>query len=147
MKIYRNKGFTLIEIMVAVAIVAILAAIAIPNYSSYVVRGARSAAQTELLQLASVQEKIYLNSTAYATSITSAYDGTSAGGLGHASSTTADGKYNLAIVAAGQTYIITATPATGKSQAGNGCLTIRDNGLRQWHESRDACDLGSPTSW
>jgi len=147
MKSYRNKGFTLIELMVVVLITGILSAIAIPNYRNYVIRGARSAAQTELLQLASVQEKIYLNSTIYAASITNTYDGTSGGGLGHTSSTTSDGKYTLSIVAPGQTYVITATPVATNSQFGNGCLTIRDNGLRQWHENTDACNLPNPTSW
>jgi type IV pilus assembly protein PilE len=148
MKTYRINGFSLIELMVAVVIVGILAAIAMPSYSNYVIRGSRAAAQTELLELASLQEKIYLNSNAYATSVTAAYNGTSAGGLGKTSGKTSDGKYNITFTGTpGQIYTIQATPVAGSQQADNGCLTIQENGMRQWHENTDACNLASPTAW
>lgn len=149
MKYNRIRGFTLIEIMVVVAIVSILAAIAIPNYRSYVIRSARTSAQTELLQLATLQERIFLNSSAYSTSVTTTYDANATGGLGNASSLTSDGKYTLAIIPASapaQTYTITAIPVVGKAQAGNGCLTIKDNGLRLWYQTDDNCGVGSPTT-
>ena len=92
-----HKGFTLMELIVAVAIVGILAAIALPSYRQHIVRSSREAAQIELLDLATFQEKIYLNSNAYATSITTAYNGTAAGGLGKTSGQTNDGKYALTI--------------------------------------------------
>lgn len=147
MKSYRINGFSLIELMVAVAIVGILAAIAMPSYSNYVIRGSRAAAQTELLELASLQEKIYLNSSAYTASITTAYNGTSAGGLGRTSGQTPDGKYTLALSGVGQTYTLRATPVAGGKQTGDGCITIQENGLRQWHENNDACNSASPKSW
>lgn len=131
----RSGGFSLVELMVAVVIVAILAAIAVPSYSSYVVRGARAAAQTELLELASLQEKIFLNSNAYTPSVTAAYNGTSAGGLGRTGGQTSDGKYvfSLDIAAPSQIFTLTATPVAGKSQAGDGALTISENGQRCWY--------------
>ncbi len=128
----RMRGFTLIELMVTVAIVGILAAIAVPNYSAYVVKSSRSAAQTELLQLASLQEKIYLNSNAYSASVTAAYTGNATGGLGNTAGTTSDGKYTLSVNAPGQTYTITATPVAGKGQVGDGNLSISENGKRLW---------------
>jgi len=143
----RMNGFSLIELMVAVVIVSILAAIAMPSYNNYLIRGSRAAAQTELLEMASLQEKIYLNSNAYTPNISTGYDGSATGGLGRTSGQTSDGKYALALSGVGQTYTLIATPVAGGRQAGDGCLTIQENGLRQWHENNDACNSASPTAW
>ncbi len=147
MRFHRANGFTLIELMIVVVIIGILAAIAMPSYNNYVIRGSRSAAQTELLELASLQEKIYLNSNTYSANISTAYTGNSGGGLGKTSGKTSDSKYTLTLVSAGQTYTLTATPVAGTTQAGNGCLTIQENSLRQWHENNDACNSASPAAW
>lgn len=131
----RAQGFTLIELMIVVVVMAIIAAIGYPSYTNYVTRASREAAKSELLQLANVQEKIYLNSSSYATSITAAYNGRSDGGLGKTSGTTGDGKYTLAITpTAGptQSYTITATPAADTSQNGDGNITISSDGSRTW---------------
>ena len=136
----RHTGFTLIELLIVVTIVGILSAIAIPSYSNYVVKGSRSAAETQLLQLASLQEKIYLNSNAYAFSVTAGYDGSAAGGLGATSGLTTDSKYSFSMTdnaggtlsAPSQTYTITATPVAGSSQASDGTISISDNGKRLW---------------
>ncbi len=128
----KNRGFTLIELMVTVVIIGILAAIAIPNYQNYVIRSSRSAAQAELLQLAGLQEKIFLNSNAYASSVTAAYNGTSAGGLGVTSGKSTDSKYTYSIVSPGQTFTITATPVAGTTQANDGNLSISENGQKLW---------------
>jgi len=147
MKFPRTHGFSLIELMIVVVIVGILAVIALPGYQSHIIKGSRVAAQTELLELASVQEKIYLNSNAYTASVTAAYNGTSAGGLGRTTGLTSDNQYTFTLVAPGQTHTLTATPVAGGRQAGNGCLTLQENGLRQWHENNDACNSASPTPW
>ena len=130
-----NRGFSLIELMIVVAVIGILAAIAYPSYRNYVIRSSRAAAQTELLQLANQQEKIYLNSNAYAVSITLTYNGRSDGGLGNAAAKTSDAKYDLTIsptVAPTQSFTITATPVNGSTQAGDGNLTISSDGTRTW---------------
>lgn len=120
--------------MIAVVIVGILASIAMPSYNRYVIASSREAAQTELLQLAAIQEKIYLNSNSYATAadVTGAYDGQATGGLGWTAKTK-DGKYSLACNACTQNYFsIEATPVVGTAQAGNGTLIIRSSGQRLW---------------
>lgn len=129
-----NRGFTLIELIVAVAIVGVLAAIALPSYRNYLIRSARVAAQAELLELASLEEKIYLNSNAYTSSVTAAYTGTAAGGLGRTSGQTRDSKYNLSLsVGTGSaTFVLTATPVSGTQQAGDGNLSISESGQRLW---------------
>ena len=127
------RGFTLVEAMIVMAIIAILAAIAYPSYTRQVISSHRSAAQQELLALAALQEKIYLNSNAYATSMTGAYTGKSTGGLGRTSGRTADDRYTLSVaVTGGQSFTLTTTPVAGSSQAGNGNLTINSSGARTW---------------
>ena len=145
----HQHGFTLVELMIVVVIVGILTAIAVPSYSGYRIKSARAAAQTELLQLASLQEKIYLNANAYSPNITTAYDGNATGGLGKTSGQTEDGRYALSFIGTppNQTFDIRAIPVAGSAQAGEGCLLTKDTGTRQWHEGDDACSQASPKTW
>jgi type IV pilus assembly protein PilE len=130
----RAAGFTLIELMIVVAIVAILSAIAIPSYTNYVVRSSRSAAQSELLDLAAAQERIFLNSGAYTSSVTGAYTGLSTGGLGITSGKTKDGRYTLSVALTGTVfYTLTAAPVAGTGQAGDGNITMTSAGTRLWN--------------
>lgn len=129
----RSGGFTLVELMITVTIIAIIAAVGYPSYSSYVTRASREAVKSELLQLAAQQEKIYLNSSAYAISVTTAYNGTNGGGLGRTSGLSADSKYTFSITpltAGTQTYTLTATPVVPSSQAGDGNISIDSAGTR-----------------
>jgi type IV pilus assembly protein PilE len=128
------RGFTLIELMVAVAIVAILATIALPSYRNYMVRSSRAAAQAELMDLASLQEKIFLNSNAYTGDVAAGYTGNATGGLGKTSGTTKDGYYTItASVGTGSTtYTLTAAPIAGGRQDGDGSLSITESGKRTW---------------
>ena len=144
----QQHGFTLVELMIVVVIIGILTAIAVPSYSGYRIKSARAAAQTELLQLASLQEKIYLNANAYSPNMTAAYDGNATGGLSKTSGKTEDNRYTLAFNGTpAQTFEVRAIPVAGSAQAGDGCLLIKDNGTRQWHEGDDTCSQASPKTW
>jgi type IV pilus assembly protein PilE len=124
----------LIELMIVTVIVGILMVIAYPSYQQQIIKSRREAAQGELVQLASIQEKIYLNSNAYTLNVTAAYTGASTGGLGYTIGTTDGGRYTIAFdpASTAQSYIIVATPVTGSTQAADGFLSISSTGQRLW---------------
>jgi type IV pilus assembly protein PilE len=62
----RQRGFTLLELMIVVVVVAILAAIAFPQYRDYVVRSNRAVAKSLLTQVADRQEQFYVANKRYA---------------------------------------------------------------------------------
>jgi type IV pilus assembly protein PilE len=64
----KEAGFTLIELVVAMLIAAVLVAIAIPSYRNYAVRSHRTDAKAALLDLASLEERYYTTANAYTNS-------------------------------------------------------------------------------
>lgn len=64
--VYRKmRGVTLLELMIVVVIIGILAAVAYPNYRDFIARSHRNEAKAALLQIATNQERFYLNNQAY----------------------------------------------------------------------------------
>lgn len=136
-----SKGFTLVELMIVMAIIAILSMVALPSYRNYVVRASREAAQTEMMQMAALQEKIYLNSNSYSIAadiIGTPYTGQAAGGVGRTGARSNDLKYTYTCPPAActpQAFTITATPVAGSTQVGDGTITIDSTGLKQWNSA------------
>lgn len=65
----KMKGVTLLELMIVVVIVSILAAIAYPSYRQYVARAKRNEAKAGLLQIATLQERFYLQNNTYSNNL------------------------------------------------------------------------------
>ncbi|VUD68287.1 Fimbrial protein [Thalassocella blandensis] len=63
----KDKGFTLLELMIVVAIVSILAAIAYPSYQQHILKARRTDAKEALLSIAGLQERYFLQHNKYAT--------------------------------------------------------------------------------
>lgn len=122
----RQTGFSLIELMIIVAIVGILAAVAYPSYRDYLIRGNRSVAQQFMLTVATRQEQYLLTNRSYATAIGS-------GGLTMSIPAELNGKYTFAlsdVSVSPLSYTITANPVAGSMQAGDGALTINHAGAK-----------------
>jgi type IV pilus assembly protein PilE len=107
----QQTGFTLIELMITVAIVAILASIAVPAYTDYVRRSQLSDATTALGDLRVRMEQFYQDNRTYA-------GGQCSGACGVPCPNTQFFTYSCATANAGQTYTMTATGAAGGLTAG-----------------------------
>jgi type IV pilus assembly protein PilE len=121
-----TRGFTLIEIMVVIAIVGILASIAWPNYQSYV-RGARRAeAQSDILKLQLTLEKWRANNSSYA-SVADTADGIDTPADLAVTLSNANDYYNYSITgASGSAYTINAA-AQGGQTADSSCTPLTLN--------------------
>ncbi|MDH3748361.1 MAG: type IV pilin protein [Gammaproteobacteria bacterium] len=66
----KMRGVSLVELMIVVVVLGILAAVAYPSYRDFVARGKRNEAKAALLQIATNQERVYLNTNSYTNNMT-----------------------------------------------------------------------------
>ena len=121
----KQTGFTLIEVMITVVIVAILVAIAIPAYLNFSLKSRRSEAHAALIRVAGLQERFYLQNNRYSTVLAD---------VGVGNPNTENGYYTLSIpVANVSAFSITATAINGSGQEADvGCtvLTLTNAGVK-----------------
>lgn len=124
-KFAKNKktlGFTLMELMITVAIIGILAGIAYPSYTEFVLRSNRSEAQRELMRYASLQEQVFVDTRAYASDMK---------GLGESTATIRTESKNYLIRVLNQTTTTFTLRAIAKNNQVNdtGCVRLNINHL------------------
>lgn len=127
----RDRGFTLIELMVVVVVVGILAAVAYPSYKTYILKGHRSSAQAFLMDAAQRQQQYFLDNRTYATSLGALFGtATEAAAVpGEVSK-----YYGTPVIAttAGPppTFLITATPQGSQATNNEQAMSINQAGLK-----------------
>lgn len=132
----RQRGVTLIELMVVVVVLAILGSISVSTYRRYMLRANRTDATTMLLRIQVAQEKFFLQNNGYADG--AELTGDPPAGLGFASSTTPNGHYTIELDAPDDThYTATATATGGQTQDKADCqtFTLNEQGTRTPAES------------
>lgn len=119
-----KKGFTLIELMITVAVIGILAAVAYPSYQSYLIKGRRASAQSHLMDIAQRQQQYLLDARSYAPDLTT---------LNLTTPTDVSTYYTITITkpaATPPTFTATATPKAGTPQATDVTLSIDNTGQK-----------------
>ena len=113
------RGMTLIELMIVVAVIALLGSIAVPSYQAYVTKARRADARGALTNAAQMLERFATENP------TTGYSTATLGTGGVYPDKSESRHYNLSLVApAVSTYTLRATPVPGSSQAGDPCGTF-----------------------
>ena len=125
-------GFTLIELMITVAVIGILTAIAYPSYQLYVIRAQRSAAQQLMLNVASREEQFLLDSRQYTGTLSGGIFTTAPEGWTCTAATCSNSRYNVSVAANNAStppsFVITSA-AVGQ-QLSDGDLTLNNRGQK-----------------
>ena len=125
-KIADIKGFTLIEVMIVVAIIGILASLVYPSYTDFVVRSNRAEAPQQLVRLANLQEQLFVDSRFYTNDLSK---------LGVSNTTTLETEsknYIISSVVNGSTFTLKATAQGVQATRDAACkeITLTETGAK-----------------
>ena len=138
----RYTGFSLIELLVALAILAIVSTIAVPLYTQYADRTYRSQAQSDLLNCAQSMERFASQAFSYENAADTNADGVGdADGPGPIANqicnprSAAEGRYAITVLGTATSFTLTATPQGNLSE--DGLMTYNSAGVRGWDHNDD----------
>lgn len=118
-----SRGFTLIEMMITVAVIAILAAIALPSYQEHLRKSRRAEAQSFMMAVASRQQQFMVDTRAYAATIAA---------TGIAVPGNVNAAYTIDMPApTTSAFTLTLTPTTDQAKERCGTLSIDQNGTKR----------------
>ena len=128
----RARGFTLIELMIAVAIIGILVSIAYPSYQAHIRKGNRAAAQAFMVEVASQQDRYLLDARRYAVGANALTD------INLAVPANVGVNYDIVVETSTggttpsipPTFRVRATPKSGSTQATDGELILGHDGAK-----------------
>ena len=142
----RQAGFTLIELMVVVAIVAIIFAFAFPSYERYIVRAKRAVGQNVLMQVADRQQQFFMDNKSFAANLTNLGFTANPFLIDDDGSSTVTGDPDAVCSVAlsnvtATTWTATATPVNGQLSRDTSCgnLTINQAGAKGKSGAGDNC--------
>ncbi|HEY9034109.1 MAG TPA: type IV pilin protein [Pseudomonadales bacterium] len=129
---HNNKGFTLVELMVVVAIVGILAGIAFSVAGGNNEKVRRAIAKNTLMEVQSREEQYFVNNRAYTNDLTDLNYGTSPFFINKNGDEVAqaDAFYRISLTVDGFTYTVTATPINAQTKDSCGTLTLNSSSVK-----------------
>jgi type IV pilus assembly protein PilE len=146
----RNSGFSLIELLVALAILAIVSAVAVPLYTQYADRTYRTQAQSDLLNCGQALERFASIAFSYENAADTDTDGVGDADAGPIATqicnplSVRENRYTIAVVGDAAGFTLTATPQG--EMAGDGILTYDSAGVRGWdRDGNDAISAAEQT--